>query len=195
MHVGSTIEPATTVRAGPLGGVAIIAAMIILAACGPGSSPVLVERLNQTASSAIPGNNEQGVPPQLQFSATTLGGEDFEGESLQGKPAVLWFWAPGNPTCQREATMVGRLAKAHLVVAFVGAASASELPAIQKFVEKYQLTSFTQLADTIGLVWAKFHVTSQPASAFITSYGEVNVITGDIPENELNERLAAMTHQ
>ena len=30
---------------------------------------------------------------RLQFTGTTLSGAAFDGASLQGKPAVLWFWA------------------------------------------------------------------------------------------------------
>jgi len=31
---------------------------------------------------------------RLNFTGTTLSGAPFDGSSLQGKPAVLWFWAP-----------------------------------------------------------------------------------------------------
>ena len=30
----------------------------------------------------------------LNFTGTTLSGAAFSGASLQGKPAVLWFWTP-----------------------------------------------------------------------------------------------------
>ena len=30
----------------------------------------------------------------LNFSGTTLSGAPFNGSSLEGKPAVLWFWTP-----------------------------------------------------------------------------------------------------
>jgi hypothetical protein len=30
----------------------------------------------------------------LNFTGTTLSGGTFNGNSLQGKPAVLWFWTP-----------------------------------------------------------------------------------------------------
>jgi hypothetical protein len=33
------------------------------------------------------------VPDQLKFTAGTMDGGEFSGESLAGKPAVLWFWA------------------------------------------------------------------------------------------------------
>ena len=30
----------------------------------------------------------------LQFTATLADGGEFDGTSLTGRPAVLWFWAP-----------------------------------------------------------------------------------------------------
>ena len=45
---------------------------------------------------------------RLQFTATTLSGAPFNGASLQGKPAVLWFWAPRCPFCNAEAPASAR---------------------------------------------------------------------------------------
>jgi hypothetical protein len=39
----------------------------------------------------------------LNFTGTTLSGGTFNGSSLQGKPAVLWFWTPWCPFCNAEA--------------------------------------------------------------------------------------------
>lgn len=46
---------------------------------------------------------------RLNFTATTLGGAPFNGASLQGKPAVLWFWTPWCPYCNAEAPGSARL--------------------------------------------------------------------------------------
>ncbi len=43
---------------------------------------------------------------QLAFTGTTLSGAPFTGASLQGKPAVLWFWTPWCPFCNQEAPNV-----------------------------------------------------------------------------------------
>ena len=40
---------------------------------------------------------------RLDFTGTTLSGAPFDGASLQGKPAVLWFWTPWCPFCNAEA--------------------------------------------------------------------------------------------
>jgi thiol-disulfide isomerase/thioredoxin len=89
---------------------------------------------------------------QLRFIAKTLDGHDFHGQSLLGKPAVLWFWAPWCPICQGEAPMVGRAAAAHPGVTFVGVAGLGLVFGMKEFVDKYPVKGFTQLADTGGMV-------------------------------------------
>ncbi|EFV12586.1 thiol:disulfide interchange protein [Segniliparus rugosus] len=131
------------------------------------------------------------APAQLRFSAKTLDGADFSGETLAGKPAVLWFWAPWCPTCQREAAMVAKVAAAHPGVAFVGVGARDSLPALQDFVSKHSLT-FTQLNDADSKVWAQFGITRQPAYAFVGPNGSVEVVKDSLSEEELNRRIAAI---
>jgi thiol-disulfide isomerase/thioredoxin len=174
---------------------ATAAAAVILAACGSQSEPSTAPAAPEATTAATAAPATKAVPAQLQFTAKTLEGEDFAGESLLGKPAVLWFWAPWCPTCQREAPMVGRIAEANGDVAFVGVAALDQVPAMQEFVAKYPVKSFSHLADTDGAVWAKFGVTSQPAYAFIDANGDIDVVKGSVPEAELTERVTALTGQ
>ena len=51
----------------------------------------------------------------LNFTGTTLSGAGFNGASLQGKPAVLWFWTPWCPFCNQEAPNVSAVAAASIV--------------------------------------------------------------------------------
>ncbi len=157
---------------------AFLGALLMLAGCG--------------SAAENPPESAEG-PTQLQFQATTLDGTAFDGASLRGTPAVFWFWAPWCPTCQREAPMVGAAADAHPAVTFVGVASASQPPAMREFVEKYSLQHMTQLADTDGTVWKKFGVTQQPAFAFLTADGEVSVVKGELSDDDLGRRVAALT--
>jgi thiol-disulfide isomerase/thioredoxin len=121
-----------------------------------------------------------------------LAGRAFSGESLLGKPAVLWFWTPWCPQCQREPPEVGRVAAANPAVAFAGVPGHDQIPAMQAFVDDYRLGRFTQLADTGGTVWAKFGVTQQPAFAFVDSHGGIDVVKGSLPESQLTERVHAL---
>jgi thiol-disulfide isomerase/thioredoxin len=175
-----------------LAGLAATAALVAGCGSGTGSRPTPA---SATTSAAAAGTTaaSRPVPPQLQFSAKTIDGKDFAGESLLGKPAVLWFWAPWCPVCQSEAPMVGQIAAAAPWVTFVGVAGLDQLPAMQQFVDNYPVKGFTQLADTDGSVWAKFGVTQQPAYAFIRADGGVNVVKGGLSEPDLSQRVAAIS--
>lgn len=155
-----------------IGALTVVA--IIVTACGsqPKSQPAVAPTGDAAAATQVPAG--QTVPAQLQFSAKTLDGHDFHGESLLGKPAVLWFWAPWCPTCQGEAPVVGQVAASHPEVTFVGVAGLDQVPAMQEFVNKYPVKTFTQLADTDRSVWANFGVTQQPAYAFVDPHGNAS---------------------
>nr|WP_306357961.1 MULTISPECIES: redoxin family protein [unclassified Nocardia] len=131
------------------------------------------------------------VPKELQFTATTIDGEEFSGASLAGKKAVLWFWAPWCPTCQREAPGVAAAAAAHPEVQFVGVAARDELPAMRDFAERYDL-DFTQIADIDGSVWQRFGVTAQPAFAFVSRFSDIDMVPGSLSADELTVQINAL---
>ena len=133
---------------------------------------------------------------RLQFTGTTLSGAPFNGASLQGKPAVLWFWTPWCPFCNAEAPGVSQVAAANPAVTFVGVAAHSDVGAMQGFVSKYNL-HFTNLNDADGSIWARYNVPWQPAWVFYRADGSstfVNNPTSAMPQDELAGRVAALTH-
>ena len=132
---------------------------------------------------------------RLQFSGTTLSGAPFNGGSLQGKPAVLWFWTPWCPFCNAEAPSVSQVAATNPKVTFVGVAARSDVAAMQGFVSKYNL-NFTNLNDADGSIWARYNVPWQPAWVFYRADGSstfVNNPTSAISQQELAGRVAALT--
>ncbi len=171
----------------------LIVTAVTVAGCGSGGDS---ERSTASpapgATTSDPVDGQPAVPTQLQFSATTIDGEPFSGESLAGKPAVLWFWAPWCPVCQREAPAVAQVAGAFPEVTFVGVAGLADVPAMKEFVDRYPVERFTQLADTDGAVWTKFGVTQQPAFAFVSADGSVDVVRGDISEPDLTVRTTSL---
>lgn len=98
----------------------VIAALALVAGCG-----------STTTSSQQPGTAPGPAPntdaQQLQFTAKTVENESFSGQSLAGKRAVLWFWTPWCPTCQREAPDVAKVAQANPAVTFVGVAAQDQV--------------------------------------------------------------------
>ncbi|AFE16571.1 putative lipoprotein DSBF [Mycobacterium tuberculosis RGTB327] len=175
-----------------IGALTVVA--IIVTACGsqPKSQPAVAPTGDAAAATQVPAG--QTVPAQLQFSAKTLDGHDFHGESLLGKPAgCCGSGRPGVRTCQGEAPVVGQVAASHPEVTFVGVAGLHQVPAMQEFVNKYPVKTFTQLADTDGSVWANFGVTQQPAYAFVDPHGNVDVVRGRMSQDELTRRVTALT--
>ncbi|MGY4709429.1 protein disulfide oxidoreductase [Mycolicibacterium sp. CBM1] len=131
---------------------------------------------------------------QLDFSATTLSGAPFNGQSLQGKPAVLWFWTPWCPFCNQEAPNVSQVAAANPKVTFVGVAARADVGQMEAFVSKYNL-NFTNLNDADGSIWARFNVPWQPAYVFLRPDGSstfVNNPTSAMSEQELSDRVRAL---
>lgn len=132
---------------------------------------------------------------RLDFTGTTLSGAPFNGASLQGKPAVLWFWTPWCPFCNQEAPNVAQVSAANPKVTFVGVAARSDVGAMQNFVSKYGL-NFTVLNDADGSIWARFNVPWQPAYLFVKPDGTssfVNNPTSAMSEQELSDRVTALT--
>lgn len=131
---------------------------------------------------------------QLAFSGTTLSGAPFSGSSLQGKPAVLWFWTPWCPFCNQEAPNVSQVAAANPKVTFVGVAARSDVGQMEAFVSRYNL-NFTNLNDADGSIWARFNVPWQPAYVFLRPDGSstfVNNPTSAMSEQELSDRVHAL---
>jgi thiol-disulfide isomerase/thioredoxin len=121
-------------------------------------------------------------------------GETFAGSSLAGHDAVLWFWAPWCSKCRREAPHVAAVqADTKDTVDFVGVAGLGETPDMRDFVADYQVGAFTQVADVDGAVWKRFGVTQQPAYAFIDDSGTVEVVRGELGQQGLADKVAALT--
>jgi thiol-disulfide isomerase/thioredoxin len=142
---------------------------------------------------AVPGR--AFADDRLQFTGATVGGGSFNGSSLAGRPAVLWFWTPWCPFCNAEAPGVQRVSSANPNVAFVGIAAHSDVAAMQGFVSKYNL-NFPTINDADGAIWARYNVPWQPAYVFYRPDGSstfVNNPTSAMPESELADRVAGLT--
>jgi len=161
----------------------VLATLALVAGCGkPAASAP------QAAAAGAP-----AVAEQLKFTAKTVDGKDFSGESLAGKPAVLWFWAPWCPSCNREAPTITKLAKETAGVSWVGVAAQDQLPAMKDFVAKYEMGGFPHIADLDASVWRRFGVSAQPAFAFIGGDGKADVIIGSPTEDDIRAKVAKLT--
>ena len=121
----------------------------------------------------------------------TVDGRTFDAASLNGKPVVLWFWAPWCTICRSEAPTVSKIAAEYAGrVQFVGVAGQDTAQAMSRFVADTGTGSLTHLADTTGVVWREFGVAVQPSFAFITSDGATDIRVGGLEEAALRARVA-----
>lgn len=144
------------------------------------------------ADVALAGNTER-----LRFYGTQLSGALFDGRTLIGKPAVIWFWtpAPDCGVCAQEAPVLSRVSAANPQVTFLGVAGRWDAASMKRFVITYQL-QFTNLTDANGELWRSFGVPWPSAWAFLRPDGSgdlVNNIAMPMSEDDLTARVAALT--
>jgi thiol-disulfide isomerase/thioredoxin len=128
----------------------------------------------------------------LEFTATTLDGKAFEGRSLAGKPAMLWFWAPWCPVCLQQAPGVRAAAERYGDrVSIVGVAGLDTAGAMPEFVRLAKIESITNLSDEPGLVWKHFGITAQSTFVLIDASGHVTG-HGTLDADEIPDKVAAL---
>ncbi|MGI5174932.1 peroxiredoxin family protein [Dactylosporangium sp. CA-152071] len=180
--------------------IAALAVLVVAAGCadgastgaaGPGSPSAPAPAVTAGASPATSGAT--AAPPTLSFTARTVGGGEFNGASLAGKPAVLWFWAPWCPTCAGQAKGVKATAEQLAgKVNVVGVGGLDDEPAMRRFITEWKLDAVPHLSDEAGTVWKKFGVTSQSTFVLLDSRGTV-VHKGVLRGDDLPGRAAALT--
>lgn len=146
-----------------------------------------------TSAASPDASGAPAVPSTLTFTARAVGGAEFNGATLAGKPTVLWFWAPWCSTCAGQADGVKATAEQLAgKVNVVGVAGLDDETAMRRFITERQLDAMPHLSDEAGIVWKKFGVTSQSTFVLLDSRGAVvhkGVLTGD----DLPGRAAALS--
>jgi thiol-disulfide isomerase/thioredoxin len=172
--------------------VLLVCAGMAIAGCGAKDAPAAAPEATSTTveASASGAAVPVKVPEQLKFTAKTVDGKDFSGESVAGKPAVFWFWTPWCPRCQGEAEDIVAAAKENEgKVTFVGVAAQDQIPAMQRFIDEYKLGTFQHIADMDLAVWKRFGVLEQPAHAFVDRDGTIEMELRQLPTNDLLDRV------
>jgi thiol-disulfide isomerase/thioredoxin len=133
------------------------------------------------------------IPASLRFSGTTVDGKPFDGASLQGKPVLIWFWAPWCPTCRSQIPQVQRLAKQYDgQLRVIGVGSLDDAAAIKRFAA--QVPGVTHLIDERGTVWKQFEVVEQSSFVLLDGRGELNFRTGYGGSEALADKVAAVAN-
>jgi thiol-disulfide isomerase/thioredoxin len=132
--------------------------------------------------------------PLPVFSSTTLDGQAVTQADFEGKPTIMWFWAPWCSVCRGEAPTLAKVAdQLDGNVDVVGVAALGSVDEMKTFVSDTGIENFSQLADPDAEVWSVFGVASQPAFAFISADGTVEVVQGSIGKDKILERAATLS--
>ncbi|MEQ7007408.1 redoxin family protein [Actinopolymorpha sp. B17G11] len=175
----------------------------VVTACGTQSPGADAAPTRSTATptaagtDAKAGSGTEATPAQasatLGFTADTLDGDTFDGRSLAGRPAVLWFWAPWCPTCVGQAPTVTKLAETYDgKVNVVGVAGLDQAAAMEEFVTRTGVQGMRHLSDEKGAVWKRFGVTAQSTFVLLDADGEV-AFKGYLEPSDLASRVDALT--
>lgn len=129
------------------------------------------------AEAATEPEPEVEVPPALDFEATTVAGETFDGASVAGRPVVVWFWAPWCAVCRSQVPTVTDLAATYGdEVAFVGVGSLDGAEAIAAFAG--DVPGLTHLSDPDGELYQRFGIAEQSSFVVLDAAGEEALRTG-----------------
>ena len=175
--------------------------LLLLGACGDDpattatssttSSPSDEPSDTASAEPADAGEAPAGTPELLDFTATTVGGESFDGASLAGSPTVLWFWAPWCPTCRSQIPQVQDLAETYGDrVGVVGIGSLDSAEAIADFADDAE--GVTHLEDVDGELWTRFGVAEQSSFVVLDADGEVVFEAGYGGSDDLGAEVDAL---
>jgi thiol-disulfide isomerase/thioredoxin len=166
---------------------ALVAAALVLGACGGGADPAPApDDAEQPAAAA-------GAGAPLSFTAETLEGGEVDAASLEGEPVLLWFWAPWCTICRAEAPEVAAVAQdLQGQVHVLGVAGRGRVEDMRAFVDDTGTAGVEHLVDADGSLWSRFGIVAQPAYAFVAPDGSVEVFAGALGGDELRERAEAL---
>ena len=187
----------------------VAAGVLLLTGCSSGSddssataaaaevveSTPLVEPTDAAESEAeAPTEPAVVANPLPVFSSITLDGQAVTQADFEGKPTIMWFWAPWCSVCRGEAPTLAKVAdQLDGNVDVVGVAALGSVDEMKTFVSDTGIENFSQLADPDAQVWGVFGVASQPAFAFISADGSIEVVQGSIDEDAILERAATLS--
>lgn len=117
---------------------------------------------------------EVGEPaPDFEAELLLESGE-FDSDQLQGKPAVINFWASWCTPCEDEAPLFRRAVERYGDrITFVGVDILDARSDALAFVEKYGLDTYTHVRDTDRSIYEAFGLTGQPETFFIDEKGTI----------------------
>lgn len=172
---------------------AVLAAMSLFgAACG--SQSEVSEAQDRASGADSPGADS--VPIEMTDVAT---GETTSLRAAltpaDGKPLVVWFWAPFCPTCRGEAPELDEFMASNADrVAMVGIGTRDDLSQAREFRDDTGVSNFPLLWEGSGRAWTENEVAAQPYTILIDPDGEeVERWPGGASVTQIEDALAALS--
>ena len=165
--------------------VAVLAAMLLSATAGTGagtggdaaSAPVTPSTLN------------------LAVSGPTVEGESFDFASLEGKDALIYFYAPWCPYCEQAGPRLKAVAdKYGDQIEFVTVSGETNADApVQGYLDQHDLGTLTNVDDNgSGQVFAHFGQSGVPAWILLDDDGTSTILAGLQDQQKLDDELAKL---
>lgn len=154
---------------------------------------------SESESDSDSAGDAAALTPLPAFASTILANSTLAGQAVtqadfEGKPTIMWFWAPWCSVCRGEAPTLAEVAtELEGTVDVVGVAALGSVDDMNAFVSDTGIGNFTQLADPDAEVWSAFGVVSQPAFAFIGADGSIDVVQGSIDKGDILERAQELS--
>jgi peroxiredoxin len=181
-----------------------IAAVLALSACSSDEEPAeettteeAMEEPTTAAETTAEATEDVAVPEVLEFTATSLDGEEFDAASLAGSPVVLWFWEYDCPICLSQGPAVSGLFDEYgdqvgiVGVSGAGLYAAGSAEDREGFVDQTGTGDIVHLADEDYTIRNAFGVVSQSTYVVLDAEGEV-VESGSLSEEDLNEVVGGL---
>ena len=179
-------------------------ALFALGACGSDEEPAETDPTTETAAEETTDDptteaatEDMAVPELLDFTATTIDGDQFEGGSTLGDPTVLWFWEHDCPICQSQGPTVSGLSEEYgdqvdiVGVSGAGLYAASSSDDRAGFVDQTGTGDIVHIEDEDYGIRNAFGIVSQSTFVVIDAEGEV-VESGSLSEDDLNEAVESL---
>ncbi len=151
------------------------------------ASGVVIARQSGPAAVVASAGNEKAV---ALSGRDVVSGRVVDLAEFRGKPVVINIWASWCPGCNAEAAALGRFARAHPEVAFVGVNFQDSPSAARAFYKRYGWT-FPSIADPDGEIAFALRLQGTPTTIVLDAeHREVARIVGETDEAGFAEALA-----
>ena len=127
--------------------------------------------------------------PLLDATEATPEGTPYDLSSLDGRPAVVFLWAPWCGPCRRMAPTVAGLPDAHPDVAFLSVSGRSHVREVTRFIDEQGLNTVDQVYDNDLTIASAYALIQQPGWLFVTADGRVATASGELSAERLTELI------